>query len=328
MPRMPGVPQDNGYTAGGLNPVAVVCHRTYGGWSGDYSVGKGARGKIGFHFLVGKNEGQWVQFGDTSRLMYHAKGANAWSIGIEVTGVNEDVFTDWQTRACRAIVEWISATHGIPKSYVDSGRTGRRAGFIAHNAVAGSTHTDRWGDNWTRVMGGNVPAPPPAVDDYWNGVFQQGSRGPGVAHVQANLAKFGYSVGAADGIFGPKTSGALRAFQTDAGITVDGIFGPQSRTAMEDRYYGRGKWKQVSAPPSPPADVPAFPGFVRRGSRGPAVTAVQSRLRARGWNISVDGQFGPQTEHTVKAFQREKGLSVDGIAGPRTWEALWTAPIT
>ena len=76
--------------------------------------------------------------------------------------------------------------------------------------------------------------------------------------------------------------------------------------------------------------VPAFPGTVRRGSRGAAVRAVQSRLRARGWAITVDGDFGPRTEAVVEAFQLEKlgRRAVDGIAGPNTWRALWTAKIT
>ena len=48
----------------------------------------------------------------------------------------------------------------------------------------------------------------------------------------------------------------------------------------------------------------------------------------------IDGKFGPRTETAVKAFQRDKGLQVDGIVGPITWGAICaslnpsTAPIT
>lgn len=148
---MPGIPHDLRAGYGSLSPVAAVCHRTYGGWGGDYSVGKGSRGVISFHFLVGKEAGQWVQFVDTNRVAYHAKGANDWSIGIEVTGTNEDDFTGWQLEKVGEIVRWIHDTHRIPWVYVDAGRAGRRAGFVAHNAVAGSSHTDRWGANWDRL---------------------------------------------------------------------------------------------------------------------------------------------------------------------------------
>lgn len=148
---MPGIPHDLRAGYGGLSPVAAICHRTYGGWGGDYSVGKGSRGVISFHFLVGKEAGQWVQFVDTNRVAYHAKGANGWSIGIEVTGTNEDDFTGWQLEKVGEIVRWIHDTHRIPLVYVDADRAGQRAGFVAHNAVAGSSHTDRWGANWDRL---------------------------------------------------------------------------------------------------------------------------------------------------------------------------------
>ena len=38
--------------------------------------------------------------------------------------------------------------------------------------------------------------------------------------------------------------------------------------------------------------------------------------------ISVDGDFGPQTEECVKFFQGNNNLTVDGIVGPKTWTAL------
>lgn len=152
MPWMSALPHDLTNGHGDLSPIAAVCHRTYGGWSGDYAVGKGARGPIGFHFLVGKEAGQWVQFTSTDEVCYHAKGANGWSVGVEVTGTNEDPFTDWQVAACAQIVAWLHETHGIPLDYVDAGRAGPRAGFVAHNAVAGSDHGDRWGANWDRIV--------------------------------------------------------------------------------------------------------------------------------------------------------------------------------
>jgi peptidoglycan hydrolase-like protein with peptidoglycan-binding domain len=54
----------------------------------------------------------------------------------------------------------------------------------------------------------------------------------------------------------------------------------------------------------------------------PAVSAVQSQLASRGVDIAVDGDFGPQTDAAVRAFQRANGLADNGIVGPRTWAAL------
>jgi predicted TIM-barrel fold metal-dependent hydrolase len=59
---------------------------------------------------------------------------------------------------------------------------------------------------------------------------------------------------------------------------------------------------------------------LHRGKVGHAVSSLQSRLRAHGFDISVDGNFGPATELAVKQFQLQKGLVSDGIVGPKTWE--------
>lgn len=54
----------------------------------------------------------------------------------------------------------------------------------------------------------------------------------------------------------------------------------------------------------------------------------QQRMKARGWSINPDGLYGEQTNRVTVAFQREKGLHVDGRIGPVTWAAAWTYPIT
>jgi putative peptidoglycan binding protein/N-acetylmuramoyl-L-alanine amidase-like protein len=58
------------------------------------------------------------------------------------------------------------------------------------------------------------------------------------------------------------------------------------------------------------------------------VRTWQQRMRDRGWSIGVDGKYGPQSEDVCRSFQQEKGLGVDGLCGPQTWGASWTAPIT
>ncbi len=78
--------------------------------------------------------------------------------------------------------------------------------------------------------------------------------------------------------------------------------------------------------PSEPAagEAPAYPGTVlRQESKGPHVRTLQQRLKDLGFNLEVDGDFGPGTFRAVTAFQRQKGLNADGKVGPTTWTALF-----
>ena len=63
-------------------------------------------------------------------------------------------------------------------------------------------------------------------------------------------------------------------------------------------------------------------GLVRLGDEGEVVRAVQEALSSLGYSLSVDGIFGTETRSELVAFQRDKGLYPDGIAGPATLAAL------
>jgi len=63
--------------------------------------------------------------------------------------------------------------------------------------------------------------------------------------------------------------------------------------------------------------------LLQRGSTGPEVTALQTKLKQLGFDPKgVDGNFGSGTELAVIAFQKSKGLTADGKAGPATLAAL------
>lgn len=67
---------------------------------------------------------------------------------------------------------------------------------------------------------------------------------------------------------------------------------------------------------------------LRRGSKGAWVTTLQTALKNRGYDLGscgVDGDYGRATEAAVKAFQRDNGLTQDGVCGPKTWAALENA---
>lgn len=64
-----------------------------------------------------------------------------------------------------------------------------------------------------------------------------------------------------------------------------------------------------------------------QGSRGEAVKRLQAALAERGFDPGpVDGWLGPVTARALRAFQSARGLTVDGVCGPKTWAALGSAP--
>jgi predicted chitinase len=80
----------------------------------------------------------------------------------------------------------------------------------------------------------------------------------------------------------------------------------------------------LSTSPSASSDIARCPNpYLRPGSRGNSVRSLQQRLNDIGYNVSVDGNFGPGTCAAVKACQGKNRLSDDGIVGPKTWAALW-----
>jgi peptidoglycan hydrolase-like protein with peptidoglycan-binding domain len=63
--------------------------------------------------------------------------------------------------------------------------------------------------------------------------------------------------------------------------------------------------------------------ILARGSAGKWVETLQHYL-----HVTVDGKFGPETEAAVRSFQVvHPPLEVDGIVGPKTWEALLEPPV-
>jgi peptidoglycan hydrolase-like protein with peptidoglycan-binding domain len=60
------------------------------------------------------------------------------------------------------------------------------------------------------------------------------------------------------------------------------------------------------------------------------VAHYQQTMLTRGWSGigTVDGYFGPMCDKVTRQFQQEKGLTVDGVVGPVTWNAAENDPVT
>lgn len=237
-----------------------------------------------------------------------------------------------------------NGTWGVDPDSGDEGFLGSNGGdhtfIVEQNTGDGwiTTIEGNWGDKVCRVRrsinsvhgfgrpnydGAGQPTPPPSQTG-GRPVLRQGSKGQSVTEWQKLMAGFAPPCGV-DGDFGPETVAATKKFQTDQHMTADGEVGPETYAAM-DRVLA---WCAAQGQaPAPDPGVPAFPGETQRGSTGDAVRQVQQRLKDRGWKVTVDGDFGAKTESAVRKYQSEKGLAVDGVVGPDTWNSLWTTPTT
>lgn len=64
---------------------------------------------------------------------------------------------------------------------------------------------------------------------------------------------------------------------------------------------------------------------LKKGSTGASVKSIQQLLTAKGYStIGVDGSFGMNTDAALRKYQKDTGLSIDGICGKDTWTALLT----
>jgi peptidoglycan hydrolase-like protein with peptidoglycan-binding domain len=65
-----------------------------------------------------------------------------------------------------------------------------------------------------------------------------------------------------------------------------------------------------------------FGGTLRQGDSGAAVAALQRALTGLGFDVAVDGAFGPNTERAVRSLQAARGIAENGVVGPLTKAAI------
>jgi hypothetical protein len=120
------------------------------------------------------------------------------------------------------------------------------AGVIAVANAADGMVTNELGTGvtaaWRPTLQGPVPPAPLAVQSPTLRLATPRMQGDAVKAAQQRLADLKYDVGTVDGIFGPQTAMAVKAFQQHNGLNVDGIIGPRT-------------WAALRAPGACPADA-------------------------------------------------------------------------
>ena len=172
-----------------------------------------------------------------------------------------------------------------------------------------------------------TPSPTPKT-------MRLGFQGEAVRTVQRKLKELGYYNGSIDGDFGEATDKALKAVQKANGLTADGKVGEQTLKKLNDpkaktyRQSVATATKKATATPRATATPNLSKNYyLRLGTTGAKVQTLQRRLIELGWlSGKVTGNFDEATETAVKAFQtRTAGIYTDGVAGPDTLRALYSA---
>ncbi|MGI9579013.1 MAG: peptidoglycan-binding domain-containing protein [Microthrixaceae bacterium] len=115
------------------------------------------------------------------------------------------------------------------------------------------------------------------------------------AALQTDLQTLGFYSDKVDGIYGPDTVAAVKAFQADVGLPETGLPDPPTQNAINERLAT---------------------------NEALNVSALQGLLKGLGvYDGPIDGQYNQQTQDAVKALQAQLGVPQTGTMDPATWEA-------
>lgn len=161
-------------------------------------------------------------------------------------------------------------------------------------------------------------------------VLRPGDSGTAVKELQYRLKELGYYSASRDGVYGSATRTAVMAFQTRNGLTVDGIAGPStlkklysSSAVKAGSTSSSGSTGSSSGSSGSSSTTLNTNQTLKPGESGDQVKAMQARLKELGYySNTLDGQYGYGTRQAVIAFQRNNGLTQDGIAGEATLKKM------
>ncbi|MEC0276801.1 peptidoglycan-binding protein [Peribacillus frigoritolerans] len=336
---IPGVPTLN-YRNGKGKYEGVVAHATaVNEQTADqiYNYFKGNYKNAWTHFAV-----DWTEIQQYSKTDYKCYGAgrraNERFVHVELCqSTNKQKFQQSYNRYV-----WLLAKILRDKKLGVS----RKKSFWTHHDVTktlgGTTHTDpdgylkTWGITTEELMK-DVAAcykkdsyrPFPSADngywdvspDYGGKLIKSGSKDrANVKRIQEALNKKGYSVGTADGLFGPKTVAAVKKFQRANKLSPDGIVGPKTWNELFGRF--------VSVTP-----VDTKPKVIKEGKqwlKSAIIADLVSEAGLNGWRVNYEDMKYPDTlieesyyiDANVKTGKVVRALPADKAMGEKKFETV------
>lgn len=145
-----------------------------------------------------------------------------------------------------------------------------------------------------------------------------------VEKAQMHLISLGYLAGGADGVYGEKTRAAVSSFQKAEGLAVTGKFNDETLNVLYTKQTKAPEVPEETATPveSPKREVKRTTETV--GAVGADdIKECQQKLISLGYlSGKADGILGSQTAQALKAYQKDKGLSVTGVYDEETQQMM------
>ena len=192
-----------------------------------------------------------------------------------------------------------------------------------------------YGSNTEVVRTSNLASIP---ESYPGSPVRKGDTGPNVFMLQRQLNRITkdypfLGILTVDGVFGSQMEATVKRFQQQFTLTADGVVGRQTWYKISYIYVSVKDLAELTSEGETASGVLSdgtWGGTIlRQGSSGSAVEQVQFWLNTISQyvssipSVSVDGIYGSSTAVAVRAFQRRYGLTVDGVVGRTTWNAIY-----
>ena len=192
-----------------------------------------------------------------------------------------------------------------------------------------------YGSNIEIVRTNNIQAIP---QSYPGSPLRQGDSGTAVFTLQRQLNRIAKDYPflgklTVDGVFGPRMVSTVKTFQRQFNLTADGVVGRQTWYKISYIYVSVKDLAELTSEGETSVGTLSDGSWggtaLRTGSTGSAVEQVQFWLNTLAQyesalpSLSVDGRYGAATASAVRAFQRRYGLTVDGVVGRETWNAIY-----